>query len=82
MDHGSITASSAFNGATEEIVIGIDRTRDSLLRAVAVDSDTGSDLSLEADDQFVNRQKRIGYFGDMEEGIMILDVRALIGLII
>jgi hypothetical protein len=82
LDHGSISASSAFNGATEEIIIGIDRTRDSLLRAVAIDSDTGSDFSLEADDQFVNRQKRIGYFGDMEEGIMILDVRALVGLIV
>lgn len=82
LNHGSITASSVFDGSTEEIIVGIDRSRDSLLRAVATDSDTGSSFSLEADDQFVNRQKRIGYFGDMEEGIMILDVRVLVGLIV
>ena len=82
LNHGSITASSVFDGTAEEIIVGIDRSRDSLLRAVATDSDTGSSFSLEADDQFVNRQKRIGYFGDMEEGIMILDVRALVGLIV
>jgi hypothetical protein len=82
LNHGSITASSVFDGSAEEIIVGIDRSRDSLLRAVATDSDTGSSFSLEADDQFVNRQKRIGYFGDMEEGIMILDVRVLVGLIV
>lgn len=82
LNHGSITASSAFDGATEEIIVGIDRSRDSLLRAVATDSDTGSQFSLEADDQFVNRQKRIGYFGSLEEGMMILDTRVLVGLIV
>ena len=74
------TASSAFL-ATEEIIVGLDRTRDALVRAVAVDSETGSDFNLVADDQFSIRQQRIGYYGALEEGRMVLDNRALVGLI-
>jgi len=73
-------ASSEFL-ATEEIIVGLDRTRDALVRAVAVDSETGSDFNLVADDQFSIRQQRIGYYGALEEGRMVLDNRALVGLI-
>tara|TARA_Y100000004_G_scaffold183384_1_gene231128 strand:- start:381 stop:1520 length:1140 start_codon:yes stop_codon:yes gene_type:complete len=81
LDHGSTTASSAFNGATEEIIVGLDRSRDAMVRAIAVDSDTGSEFNLVADDQFSARQQRIGYYGALEEGRMVLDNRALVGLI-
>lgn len=76
------TISGQFDGANDEIIIGIDRTRDSLIKAVATDSDNGSEFSLNADDQYVSRQKKIGYYGAMEEGRMILDQRALVGKII
>ena len=75
------TASTAFVAASEEIIVGLDRTRDALVRAVAVDSETGSDFNLVADDQFSIRQQRIGYYGALEEGRMVLDNRALVGLI-
>ena len=77
----SSTASTAFVAASEEIIVGLDRTRDALVRAVAVDSETGSDFNLVADDQFSIRQQRIGYYGALEEGRMVLDNRALVGLI-
>jgi hypothetical protein len=84
-DHYSINAYSgtatAFDGSTEEVIIGLDRSRDSLIRAVAVDSDTGSEFNLVADDQYTLRQGKIGYFGALEEGRMVLDNRALVGLI-
>jgi hypothetical protein len=76
------TTSAAFDGALEEIVIGIDRGRESLIRAVATDSDTGSEFSLIADDQYSIRQNKIGYFGSLEEGRMVLDTRALVGKIV
>lgn len=76
------TTTSAFDGALEEIVIGIDRGRESLIRAVATDSDTGSEFSLIADDQYSIRQNKIGYFGSLEEGRMVLDTRALVGKIV
>ena len=81
LDNGSVTASTAFAGATEEIIVGLDRSRDALVRAVAVDSDTGAEFNLVADDQFSIRQQRIGYYGSLEEGRMVLDNRALVGLI-
>ena len=81
LDHGSTSASSQFAGATEQIIVGLDRSRDALVRAIAVDSDTGSEFNLTADDQFSIRQQRIGYYGALEEGRMVLDNRALVGLI-
>ena len=87
----TIAASKAFTtptggrsgvfGGTDEIIIGIDRSRDSLVRAVAVDADSDSEFNLTADDQFSLRQNKIGYFGSLEEGRMVLDDRALVGLI-
>lgn len=85
-DHYSINAyggtATAFNGATEEIIVGLDRSRDSLVRAVAVDADSGSEFNLVADDQYTLRQGKIGYYGALEEGRMVLDNRALVGLIV
>jgi len=66
----------------DQLIIGIDRTRDSLIRAVATDSETGSELRLAADDQYVTRQSRIGYYGSIEEGRMVLDSRALTGIVV
>ena len=71
-----------FAGATDEIIIGIDRSRDSLMRAVAVDSETGAELSLGADDQYTARQSKIGYYGSMEEGRMVIDKRAVTGIVV
>lgn len=76
---GSATAQT-FN-TSKEILIGLDRSRESLVRAVATDSDTGSEFSLTADDQYSIRQSKIGYFGSLEEGRMVLDNRALVGVI-
>lgn len=68
-------------GATDEILIGLDRGRDSLVKAVAVDEENGSEFQLTADDQYSIRQNKIGWFGGIEEGRMVLDNRALAGII-
>ena len=86
-DHYNINAYSgtatAFDGAAEEIMIGLDRSRDSLVRLVAVDADTGSEFSLQADDQYIGtRNSKIGFYGSLEEGRVVLDNRALCGLIL
>jgi len=70
---------AAVFGANDEIILGIDRTRDSLIRAVAIDAENGSEFNLTADDQYSVRQSKIGYFGSVQEGRMVLDVRALVG---
>jgi hypothetical protein len=76
------TGSDTFDGSAEEILVGIDRTRDSLLRVVATDPDSNSEFTLVADDQYSIRQNKIGYFGSLEEGRVVLDVRALVGKIV
>ena len=71
---------SGLGGAGSDLVIGLDRSRESLFRAVALDSETGSEFTLLADDQYSVRQQKIGYFGSLEEGRMILDDRVLTGI--
>jgi hypothetical protein len=76
-------AGNAFGGTNDsEIVLGLDKRVDSMLRAVATDSETGSEFSLVADDQYSVRQSKIGYYGSLEEGRMILDNRALFGIVV
>ena len=78
-------SSGAFTDASDQLMVGIDRSKECLLRLIATDSETGSTLDLQADNQFgvLNRaQEKIGYYGGMEEGRLVLDVRGLVGLIL
>jgi hypothetical protein len=87
---GSTTYNSASGGApaitfdttTDDFVLGVDRSRDSLVRAIAVDAESGSEFTLIADDQYSIRQNKIGYFGSIDEGRVVLDNRVLVGKII
>jgi len=78
----SVGEPSEFVEANEEILVGVDLSRDSMIRAIATDSETGEEFSLVTDDQFVTRQSKIGYYGSIEEGRMIIDDRVLTGLIV
>jgi len=70
-----------FDGASDEILLGLDRGRDALVKAIAVDEENGSEFNLTADDQYSIRQNKIGFFGGIEEGHMVLDNRALAGIV-
>ena len=71
-----------FDGSTDEIVVGVDLARRPLIRAVATDAESGSEFTLIADDQYSIRQNKIGYFGSVEEGRVVLDNRVLMGVIV
>ena len=79
--HDGSAAVEAFQ-SDDELVLGIDRSRESLVRPVAVDGENGGEFNLIADDQYSIRQNKIGYFGSLEEGRVVLDDRALIGTVI
>jgi hypothetical protein len=49
---------------------------------VAVDAENGGEFNLIADDQYSIRQNKIGYFGSLEEGRIVIDERALLGTVI
>ena len=74
--------SGTFDGAATQIVVGVDRSRDSLMRVVATDSESGSEMTLLADDQYSVRQNKIGYYGAIEEGRVVLYNRVLCGVIV
>jgi hypothetical protein len=72
--HGNFTV------ATDEIMIGVDRSRDALIRPVLLEEGSTAELTVAVDDQFSMRQNKIGYYGRLEEGRVVLDDRALVGL--
>jgi hypothetical protein len=84
--YNSIFASFAAGGiitnATDQLVFGIDLTREVLIRPIATNAENGSSLTMQIDDQFGNRSGKVGYFGGIEEGRVCLDSRALSGLIV
>ena len=69
-------------GDDDDLVLGIDRSRDAFVRAIAVDSETGSEFNLVADDQYSIRQAKVGWFGSIEEGRVVLDDRAIVAVAI
>lgn len=71
-----------FNTANQELVLGVDRSRGVLLRPVKADSETGSTFTTQVDDQWPKRAERTGFYGSLREGRVVLDARALTGLII
>lgn len=76
------TGAAAFDGAADQIIVGINRSRDPLLRLAAVDGE-GSEFSVMSDDQFYSRRaSKIGFFGGLEEGRLVPDSRGLIGLVL
>lgn len=73
-------SSPLVSAAGKDLVVGLNLSKDSLLRAVALDSESGGEFSLMADDQYSIRQQKIGFFGSVEEGRMVIDTRALFGV--
>lgn len=71
---------SGFTAASDEVAIGCDVGRGALIRGVATNEDTGSELSLEPDDTFTKRSGKVGWFGAIEEARLCADARAVVAL--
>ena len=74
------TLGMQFATADDDFVLGVDRSKDALIRAVAVDAESGSEFNLIADDQYSIRQAKVGWFGSIEEGRVVLDDRAIVAV--
>lgn len=81
-NYASGGAAKAFDPATEQILVGLNLNAESLVRPVEASSDTGVQFSVEPDDQFVKRTGKIGFYGSLREGRLILDERVLTGIIV
>ena len=80
--HGSTAGTAiAFTGGTHEILVGVDNSKGAFIRAVAQDERAaGSTFTTVPDDQFTQRNERIGFYGSLEEGRVCIDARAVVGL--
>lgn len=72
----------AFANATEELVFGADLSLEGAIRVIASNADTGSTFELQPDDQFVARQDKVGFWGGLTEGRIILDTKCFVGCVV
>lgn len=70
----------AWNAATDELVIGIDKSVGAFARVINAD-DGGSTFQLQVDDQHLNRSEKMGYYGFTEEGWLVGNDNAIVGLL-
>lgn len=75
-----LDAGNNYDDAKQDLVIALDKSRTSLIRGTQLDGDTGSELSLIADDQYTTRQARVGFYGSKEEGRMVLNDKTILGM--
>ena len=75
---------SAFDGGAsgDEILVGIDSSRDSFIRPVARQHESGGQWTVLADDQWVSRSEKTGFYGYLEEGRVCIDARSVVGIVV
>jgi hypothetical protein len=78
------SSTTAFDGANEEFILGISRKLDvnGLLKVEIQDSETGSTFNTVPDDQFNQREQKVGFYGEAETSYLNVESRALYGLIV
>jgi hypothetical protein len=71
-----------FAASTDELIVGLDLTKDAFVRPVARQAESGGTFTALPDDQFVARSEKIGFYGFLEEGRACVDSRAVHGVVI
>jgi hypothetical protein len=70
----------AWTVATDELVIGIDKSLGAFARVINADTN-GSTFQLLVDDQHLARSEKMGYYGFTEEGWLVGLDKAIVGLL-
>ena len=71
-----------FASATDDLIVGIDASRNAFLRPVAIQSETRGQVRVLPDDQFLARSQKVGFYSYVEEGRVAVDARAAVGLVV
>ncbi len=74
-------SSPTYDAATQDLVIGIDLTRDAFVRPVIAEEGAGA-VRVFPDDQFVDRSKKVGVYSELEESSVVLDSRGIVALVV
>ena len=72
----------AFDAANQELVVGLDLSREAFIRPIARQAESGGTFTVLPDDQFVARSEKTGFYGSLEEGRVCIDARAIAGLLV
>jgi len=70
----------SWTATTDELVIGIDKSLGAFARVISMDENS-STFQLEVDDQHTNRSEKTGYYGFTEEGWLVGNDNAIVGLL-
>ena len=62
----SNNSGTTWNGTNDELVIGIDATRNAFLRPVAIQSESRGQVKVLPDDQFLARSQKVGFYSYVE----------------
>jgi|7_EtaG_2_1085326.scaffolds.fasta_scaffold00888_14 hypothetical protein len=81
-DQDDVFSNSAEVGTGHQILIGLDGSRESFIRPVAVQHDSGGTFSALPDDQFAARADKTGFYGFLEEGRVCIDAKAIVGMVV
>ncbi len=79
--YGLVNSTTAFSPGSEQVVLGIDRRQDFLVRLVETNPDDNSTFTVQADNQWTNRSQTVGFYGSCREGRIALDGRNTVSLI-
>lgn len=73
-------AYNTFSATADDLILALDLSGEGLVRAVAADPESNNEINLQVDNQFSNRQRKIGFWMDLEEGRVVLDRRVIFGI--
>lgn len=76
----ALKGSQGFTAGTDELLVGLDLSKEAFIRPVARQAESGSTFTVLPDDQFVTRSEKTGFYGSLEEGRVCIDARAVVGL--
>ena len=77
---GGTFDSNATSGHLDELIVGVDLSREAFVRPLARNAEGGSTFNVLPDDQFLVRAEKQGFYGYLEEGRVCLDARAVVGI--
>ena len=79
--YGQAASTAVFSPGSEQVVLGIDKRQDFLVRLVETNPDDSSTLEVLSDNQWSNRSETVGYSMKIREGRASLDGRNVCSLI-
>lgn len=83
-EDGDSASTTVFTGASEQLVLGISRKIgvNGLIKVEIEDSETGSTFNAAPDTSFLDREGKVGYYGQSQNGYLSVEPRGLFGLIV